>query len=58
MVDELTLAGTPDDVPAAAERFDGVVDRVLLYVPAFGLSAAEVAAGHDAILRAFAHPSP
>jgi hypothetical protein len=57
MVDALTLAGAPDDVRAAAQRFDGIVDAIILYAPAFGLTAAEVAAGHAAILHAFASRS-
>lgn len=56
MVSEFALAGSPDEVRAAAQRFDGVVDSLILYAPAFGLTATEVAAGHDAILHAFATP--
>lgn len=54
MVDEFAVAGTPDEARARIGRFGGVVDTVILYPPAFGLSAAEVAAGHKGILRAFA----
>lgn len=58
MVSEFALAGSPDEVRAAAQRFDGVVDSLILYAPAFRLTAAEVGAGHAAILDAFADPSP
>ena len=35
MVDELAVAGTPEQVDAGLRRFDGLVDEVVLFPPAF-----------------------
>jgi len=42
MIDDLAIAGTPDDVRAALRRYEGVLDHVVLYTPSFRLSTARV----------------
>jgi len=54
MVDQLALAGTPDDVRRKVSRFDGVVDFVMLYAPTFLLESDVVQAEHEAMIAAFA----
>jgi probable F420-dependent oxidoreductase len=43
MVDELSVAGTPDQVNDRLRRFDGIVDEVVLTVPSFRISPERVA---------------
>jgi alkanesulfonate monooxygenase SsuD/methylene tetrahydromethanopterin reductase-like flavin-dependent oxidoreductase (luciferase family) len=43
MVDELAVAGTPEDVRAGLRRFDGVADEVVLSPPSFRVSADRIA---------------
>ena len=54
MVDELVLAGTPDEVRAKLSRFEGVVDFVMIYAPTFLLEPDVVRAEHEAMIAAFA----
>ena len=54
MVDELVLAGTPDEVRAKLARFEGVVDFVMIYAPTFLLEPDVVRAEHEAMIAAFA----
>jgi alkanesulfonate monooxygenase SsuD/methylene tetrahydromethanopterin reductase-like flavin-dependent oxidoreductase (luciferase family) len=53
MVDLIALAGTPEEVREAAQRYEGLVDEINFYTPTLGLSRAEVLANHEAILTAF-----
>jgi alkanesulfonate monooxygenase SsuD/methylene tetrahydromethanopterin reductase-like flavin-dependent oxidoreductase (luciferase family) len=43
MVDELAVAGTPDEVAEQLRRFDGVVDEVVLSPPTFRVTPERVA---------------
>jgi enoyl-CoA hydratase/carnithine racemase len=43
MVDELAVAGTPDEVAEQLRRFDGVVDEVVLSPPTFRVAPERVA---------------
>jgi alkanesulfonate monooxygenase SsuD/methylene tetrahydromethanopterin reductase-like flavin-dependent oxidoreductase (luciferase family) len=54
MVEELALAGTPDDVRSRLARYEGVVDFVMVYAPTFLLSPEEVVAEHTAMIDTFA----
>lgn len=54
MVDELALAGTPDEVRGKLARYEGIVDFVMLYAPTFMLPPEQVAAEHEAMIAAFA----
>ena len=54
MVDQLVLAGTPDEVRAKLARFEGVVDFVMIYAPSFLLEPDVVQAEHEAMIAAFA----
>jgi probable F420-dependent oxidoreductase len=38
MVDRMALAGTADEVRAAARRYDGILDHLILYAPSYGIS--------------------
>jgi probable F420-dependent oxidoreductase len=44
MVDELAVAGTPDEVVAGLRRYDGLVDEVVLSPPTFRVPPERVAA--------------
>jgi probable F420-dependent oxidoreductase len=39
MIDNLAVAGTPDQVSEQLRRYDGVLDHVIVYPPSFRLSA-------------------
>jgi alkanesulfonate monooxygenase SsuD/methylene tetrahydromethanopterin reductase-like flavin-dependent oxidoreductase (luciferase family) len=51
MVDALTLAGTPEDVRAALERYDGIADGVKLSPPTHLVSAEVTRQAQAAILE-------
>lgn len=53
MVDELVMAGRPDEVRQKLERFEGVVDFVALYAPTFTLEPDSVLEAHEAMIAAF-----
>ena len=53
MIDELILAGTPDDVHRQLERLDGLFDTVQLVCPTFAVDPAETKANHEAMIEAF-----
>lgn len=58
MVDELALAGTPEQVAAGLARWDGVVDEVILSSPSFGVSPQEVALNLEALVACCARHVP
>jgi probable F420-dependent oxidoreductase len=39
MVDELTVAGTPEEVRAGLARYDDLLDHLILYTPNFGMTS-------------------
>jgi probable F420-dependent oxidoreductase len=42
MLDQIAVAGTPDDCRAQLARYDGLLDHVLIYPPSFGVRAERV----------------
>lgn len=54
MIDALALAGTPDEVRAQLDRFEGLFETVLLYCPMPFIDRAESLANHEAMIAAFA----
>ncbi|MCY4086219.1 MAG: LLM class flavin-dependent oxidoreductase [Actinomycetia bacterium] len=54
MVEALALAGTPEEVRRRLDRYQGVVDFVMIYAPTFLLGPDVVRAEHEAMIDAFA----
>lgn len=53
MVDEIAVAGTPEECRAQLARFEGLVDVPLLYSPTFGISDERIAENHRTIIETF-----
>ena len=53
MVDQVAIAGTPQECREQLARHDGLVDEVILTSPSFGLDRAEVVHNHRQLLAAF-----
>lgn len=53
MLDRMAVAGTPDEVRDRLPAFHGLYDRLLCYVPSFGLSASEITDRVDAVVDTF-----
>ena len=53
MLDRMAVAGTPDEVRDRLPAFHGLYDRLLCYVPSYGLSAAEITDRIDAVVDTF-----
>ncbi len=54
MVDEIAIAGTPDEVKDQLKAWEGLADHVLLYTPSIGLKGERVQENLDAIVDTFA----
>ncbi len=54
MIDEIAIAGTPDEVRDQLEQWQGFADHVLLYSPSVGLRGGRVQENLDAIIDTFA----
>jgi probable F420-dependent oxidoreductase len=54
MVDEIAIAGTPDEVKDQLKAWDGLAGHVLLYTPSVGLKGGRVQENLDAIVDTFA----
>ena len=54
MVDEIAIAGTPDEVRDQLKAWEGMADHVLLYTPSIGLKSGRVQENLDAIVDTFA----
>jgi alkanesulfonate monooxygenase SsuD/methylene tetrahydromethanopterin reductase-like flavin-dependent oxidoreductase (luciferase family) len=54
MVAALAFAGTSDDVRHQVQRFEGLVDNIILYSPYFGVGIEETRANHSGIVQIFA----
>lgn len=54
MVDEIAIAGTPDEVRDQLAAWEGLADHVLLYTPSIGMTGARVQENLDAIVDTFA----
>jgi probable F420-dependent oxidoreductase len=53
MVDEIAIAGTPDEVRDQLKAWDGLAQEVLLYSPSVGLKSGRVQENLDAIVDTF-----
>ncbi len=53
MIDEIAIAGTPDEVRDQLRQWDGLADRVLLYSPSIGMKPERVQENLDAIIDTF-----
>ncbi|MEQ9003317.1 MAG: LLM class flavin-dependent oxidoreductase, partial [Pseudomonadales bacterium] len=54
LLDEIAIAGTPDEVRERLSAWDGLADHVLLYSPSVGMKGERVAENVDAIIDTFA----
>ncbi len=53
MVDEIAIAGTPGQVRAGLEQWQGLTDHVLLYSPSVGMKPQRIQENLDAIVDTF-----
>ena len=53
LLDEMAIAGTPDDARPALERWREVAPLIVLYAPNVGLAPERMRANYDAIFRTF-----
>jgi len=53
MIDEIAIAGTPDEVRDQLKAWDGLADEVLLYSPSVGIKGGRVQENLDAIVDTF-----
>ena len=53
MVDEIAIAGTPDEVRDQLRQWEGLADHVLLYSPGIGVKSGRVQENLDAIVDTF-----
>lgn len=51
MVDAVALAGTAEEVRAAARRYEGILDHLILYAPSYGVSAERALANAESLVR-------
>ena len=51
MLDQIAIAGTPDDCRKQFERYEGLLDHVLLYPPSFGVRPERVKENYAAIMQ-------
>ena len=54
MVDQIAIAGTPDEVRDQLKAWEGLAEHVLLYTPSIGLKGERVQENLDAIVDTFA----
>ena len=53
MLDQIAIAGTPNDCRKQLERYDGLLDHVLLYPPSVGIRPDRVKENYAAIMDVF-----
>lgn len=53
MVDEIAVAGTPEECRAQLRRWEGLIDEALLYTPTFAIPRERVLENHHAIVETF-----
>jgi len=53
MIDEIAIAGTPDEVRDQLKAWDDLADHVLLYTPSIGVKSGRVQENLDAIVDTF-----
>ncbi len=54
MIDEIAIAGTPDEVRDQLKQWETLADHVILYSPSIGMKGARVQENLDAIIDTFA----
>lgn len=54
MIDEIAIAGTPDEVRDQMKQWDSLADHVILYSPSIGMKGGRVQENLDAIVDTFA----
>ncbi len=54
MVDEIAIAGTPDEVRDQLKAWEGLAEHVILYTPSIGMKRGRVQENLDAIVDTFA----
>ena len=54
VVDQIAIAGKPDEVRDQLKAWEGLADHVLLYTPSVGLKAERVQENLDATVDTFA----
>ena len=54
MIDEIAIAGTPDEVRDQLRAWEGLAEHVILYTPSVGLRSGRVQENLDAIVDTFA----
>ncbi len=54
MIDEIAIAGTPDEVRDQIKQWDDLAEHVLLYTPSIGIKGERVEENLDAIVETFA----
>lgn len=54
MVDQIAVAGTPDECRKQLARYEGIVDQAILYSPTFGLSPQRILENHRLMIETFA----
>lgn len=54
MVEQIALAGTPDECRDQLRKWDGLIDLPILYTPTAGISSARVMENHRLIVETFA----
>jgi probable F420-dependent oxidoreductase len=54
MVEQIAIAGTPDECREQVQKWDGLLDLPILYTPTAGVSAARVMENHKLIVETFA----
>ncbi|MEM8766191.1 MAG: LLM class flavin-dependent oxidoreductase [Pseudomonadota bacterium] len=55
MIDEIAIAGTPDEVRDQLKAWEGLAEHVILYSPSVGLRGGRVQENLDAIIDTFAN---
>jgi probable F420-dependent oxidoreductase len=54
MVEQIAIAGTPDECREQLKKWDGLIDLPILYTPTAGVSSARVMENHRLIVETFA----
>ena len=53
MLDQIAVAGTPEDCEKQLARYDGLLDHVLLYPPSVGVSPDRVKENYKLMMEVF-----
>ena len=55
MVEQIAIAGTPDECRAQLQKWEGLIDLPILYTPTAGVKAERVLENHRLIVETFAN---